>query len=92
MLLGLYLLPLTFYFGVVRPVPVLLAKAGAGLDNCGVVVLERKNPLADPAARDTCRPHKQRALAAFVLLATVNVALPAAGAVVRRRAVRPPVA
>jgi hypothetical protein len=42
-LLGLYLLPLTFYFGVYRPVPVPLAKAGAGLDNCGVV-LERENP------------------------------------------------
>jgi hypothetical protein len=91
MLLGLYLLPLTFYFGVYRPVPVPTASAGAGLDNCGVV-LEWENPRADPASRDVCRPHERRALAAFVLLATANVALPAAGAVVRRRAASPPVA
>lgn len=89
-LLGaLYLLPLTLYVGMYRAAPSPADAATAGLENCGTVLRHQRSPNADPASVALCERPRERARREFLVLATVNVALPGAGfvvPVVRRRA------
>lgn len=72
------------YVGLLRPTPIPLSVAGAGLDHCGPPLV-RDDPKADPASRAICDKYENAARTRLLVAGAIGAAGLGEAAVVLHR-------